>query len=129
MRRRGSIPAKTIAVSRTCVSTYGGYAMTEHDGLTRRSFLTVAAAAPLAAARAGSQIPVGLELYSVRNDLQKDLMGTVKAVAKVCYECVEFYAPYYDWTPDYTKQVRKELDDLGIRCYSTHNSLKSFAPE
>jgi sugar phosphate isomerase/epimerase len=103
--------------------------MTEHDGLTRRSFLTVVAAAPLAAARAGSQIPVGLELYSVRNDLQKDLMSTVKAVAKMGYECVEFYAPYYDWTPDYTKQVRKELDDLGIHCYSTHNSLKSFAPD
>jgi len=104
--------------------------MRRHDEVTRRSFLTLVAAAPLlAAARAGTQIPVGLELYSVRNDLQKDLMGTVKGVAKMGYECVEFYAPYYDWTTDYTKQVRKELDDLGIHCYSTHNSLKSFAPE
>jgi sugar phosphate isomerase/epimerase len=104
--------------------------MRGHDELTRRSFLTLVTAVPLAAAaRAGTQVPVGLELYSVRNDLQKDLMGTVKGVAKMGYACVEFYAPYYDWTPDYTKQVRKELDDLGIHCYSTHNSLKSFAPD
>jgi len=102
--------------------------MPGHEALTRRSFLTFVAAAPLVAA-ARADAPVGLELYSVRNDLQKDLMGTVKGVAKLGYECVEFYSPYYDWTVDYAKQVRKELDDLGIRCYSTHNSLKSFTPD
>src|SRR5215472_13978002 len=104
--------------------------MPGHEALTRRSFLTLVAAAPLVAAtRASTHIPVGLELYSVRNDLQKDLMATVKGVAKLRYECVEFYSPYYDWTPDYAKQVRQEMDDLGIHCYSTHNSLKSFTPE
>ena len=88
------------------------------------------AAAPLAAAVAPSkQIPVGLELYSVRNELKKDLMGTVRGVAKMGYQCVEFYAPYYDWTPEYARQVRAELDELGIHCYSTHNGLKSFTPE
>ena len=76
--------------------------MPRHKALTRRSFLTVVAAAPLvAAARANAQIPVGLELYSVRNDLQKDLMSTVRGVAKMGYQGVEFYAPYYDWTTDY----------------------------
>lgn len=88
------------------------------------------AAAPLVAAAAQSkQIPVGLELYSVRDELKKDLMGTVRGVAKMGYQCVEFYAPYYDWTPDYARQVRAELDELGIRCYSTHNGLTSFTPE
>ena len=75
------------------------------------------------------QIPVGLELYSVRDELKKDLMGTVRSVAKMGYQCVEFYAPYYAWTPEYAKQVRAELDDLGIQCYSTHNGLQSFTPE
>jgi sugar phosphate isomerase/epimerase len=75
------------------------------------------------------RIPIGLELYSVRNDLKKDLMGTVRSVAKMGYECVEFYAPYYDWTPDYAQQVRKELDDLRIHCYSTHNDFNFFSPE
>jgi sugar phosphate isomerase/epimerase len=101
----------------------------KQDAFSRRSFLTLIAVAPLgAAATAGRSIPVGLELYSVRNDLKKDLRGTVEKVAKIGYECVEFYAPYYDWTPDYAKQVRKELDDLGIRCLSTHNELHSFTP-
>ena len=103
--------------------------MPRHEALTRRSFLTLLAAAPLmAAARANTHIPVGLELYSVRNELQKDLMATVRGVAKMGYECVEFYDPYYSWTADYAKQVRHAMDDLGIHCYSTHNSLKSFTP-
>jgi sugar phosphate isomerase/epimerase len=45
------------------------------------------------------------------------------------YQCVEFYASYYDWTTAYARQVRAELDELSIRCYSTHNSLNSFTPE
>jgi len=87
------------------------------------------AAAPLAAAMPDSkEIPVGLELYSVRDALQKDLMGTVEGVAKMGYQCVEFFGSYYRWTPDYAKQVRTKLDALGIRCYSTHNGLQSFTP-
>jgi len=57
----------------------------------------------------------------VRNELSKDLMGTVRAVAKMGYEDVEFYAPYTQWTPAYAKEVRKLLDDVNIRCLSTHN--------
>jgi sugar phosphate isomerase/epimerase len=98
--------------------------------LSRRSFLGFMAAAPLAAAMPDlKQIPVGLELYSVRDELKKDLMGTVRGVAKMGYQCVEFFAPYYAWTPEYAKQVRAELDDLAIQCYSTHNGLQSFTPE
>ena len=103
---------------------------------SRREFLALVAAAPTAAAApfakaapSGKHLPVGLELYSVRESLQKDLMGTVRGVAKMGYECVEFYAPYYEWTPDYAKQVRSELDSLGIKCYSTHNDTQSFTPE
>ncbi|HEY6290110.1 MAG TPA: sugar phosphate isomerase/epimerase [Terriglobia bacterium] len=88
----------------------------------------VSATGPVSAHPSGKHIPVGLELYSVRNDLAKDLTGTVQAVAKMGYECVEFYAPYYDWTPDYAQQVRKQLDALSIRCYSTHNEMRSFTP-
>ena len=98
--------------------------------ISRRSFLGAITAAPLAAAASASKsIPVGLELYSVRDDLNKDLMGTVRGVARMGYKCVEFYAPYYDWTTDYAGKVRAELDELGIHCYSTHNGLNSFTPE
>jgi len=104
--------------------------METNNNFSRRSFLGFFAAAPLWATLAGTKhIPVGLELYSVREDLKKDLMGTVRGVAKLGYECVEFFSPYYDWTLEYAKDVRKELDDLGMHCYSTHNGPKSFTPE
>jgi sugar phosphate isomerase/epimerase len=45
------------------------------------------------------------------------------------YQCMEFYAPYYDWTLDYAQQIRVELDSLGVRCYSTHNDLQALKPE
>jgi sugar phosphate isomerase/epimerase len=95
---------------------------------TRRSLLraTLPAIAALKLSAANKRIPVGLELYSVRDELSKDLPGTLDAVAKMGYECVEFYAPYFAWTADYAKQVRKQLDDLKINCYSTHNDAESF---
>jgi sugar phosphate isomerase/epimerase len=101
--------------------------MKRFQSITRRSFLAVSATAPLAfAASAGSHVPVGLELYSVRDELAKDAMGTVRAVAKMGYEVVEFFSPYYSWTPDYAKEMRKLLDDLGIKCNSTHNGANVF---
>ena len=95
------------------------------SGLSRRSFLAMSAMLPLALRSSAAQpIPVGLELYSVRNALKQDLEGTVKSVAKMGYQCVEFYSPYFEWTEAQTKDMRKLLDDLGVRCYSTHNNAE-----
>jgi sugar phosphate isomerase/epimerase len=94
--------------------------------LSRRSFLALTAAPAWPAWAAKKSIRIGLELYSVRNELAKDLKGAVTAVAKMGYQVVEFYAPYFDWTPEQAKDVRKLLDDLGIRCNSTHNSPNAF---
>jgi sugar phosphate isomerase/epimerase len=97
--------------------------MANQSGLSRRSFITLSAMLPLALrSAAASAVPVGLELYSVRNALKQDLQGTVRAVAQMGYQCVEFYSPYFDWTEAQTKDMRKLLDDLGVRCYSTHNN-------
>jgi len=104
--------------------------MPSFDSISRRSFLALAGAAPfIFKMPAVERVPVGLELYSVRDELAKDLPATVRAVAKMGYEVVEFFSPYYDWKTDYAKEVRKLLDDLGIRCNSTHNHLESFAPD
>jgi len=108
--------------------------MKKPDSYSRRSFLGLLAAAPLgaatvAAAATQQHLPLGLELYSVRDDLEKDLAGTVRQVARMGYKCVEFYSPYYDWTPSEARKVRREMDNLGIRCYSTHNDTISFKPE
>jgi sugar phosphate isomerase/epimerase len=99
--------------------------MSATSNVSRRSMLALAGTVPLLAKKL--RIPIGLELYSVREEVKQDLMGTVRAVAKMGYEDVEFYAPYADWTPDYAKEVRKLLDDLKIRCLSTHNSSASFS--
>ena len=105
---------------------------------SRRSFVALLGVAPLCAAApdlllaampSSKRAPVGLELYSVRNALKQDLSGTVAQVAQLGYQCVEFYAPYYEWSLGYAQQVRKQLDSLGMRCYSTHNSLQSFQPD
>ena len=76
-----------------------------------------------------NKLPVGLELFSVRQALAKDLMGTVREVAKLGYQDVEFFAPYYGWTLDQTKDMRKLLDDVGMKCLSTHNSINNYKPE
>ena len=103
---------------------------------SRRSFLstgvstalTVSTASSLTAAVKGKKIPLGLELYSVRDMLDKDLMGTVRTVAKQGWQVFEFYSSYFSWTTDYAKQVRTLLDEVGVKCLSTHNGAESFAP-
>jgi sugar phosphate isomerase/epimerase len=99
---------------------------------SRREFLAVTAAAPLAASLTGlaspAKLPIGLELFSVRNDLKTDEKATLRAVAKLGYQCVEFFSPYYAWTPDYAMEIRHELDELGMKCYSTHNGFNALDP-
>jgi len=96
---------------------------------SRRSFLAMSAMLPwaLKSAATSSSIPVGLELYSVRDALKQDPEGTVRAVAQMGYQAVEFYAPYFEWTEAQARQMRKLLDELGIHCYSTHNDEDYFS--
>jgi sugar phosphate isomerase/epimerase len=103
--------------------------------LSRRSFLALSATLPWAfrgfasgAATSGS-IPVGLELYSVRDALKQDPEGTLRAVAQMGYQAVEFYAPYFEWTETQAKEKRKLLDDVGMRCFSTHNDADYLDPK
>ena len=103
-------------------------------GISRRAFIRLSSVMPWAlraavSAGAGKAIPVGLELYSVREELAKDPKTTVRAVAGMGYQCVEFYAPYFQWTDTETKDMRKLLDDLGVRCFSTHNDSAYFAAD
>jgi sugar phosphate isomerase/epimerase len=98
---------------------------------SRRSFLAVSALLPwaLSARGASVSIPVSLELYSVRDELKRHPEDTVRAVAQMGYQSVEFFAPYFDWTEAQTQQMRKLLDDLGLRCSSTHNDESYLRPD
>jgi len=65
------------------------------------------------------EIPVGLQLYSVRDECKKDFPGTIAKVAKMGYNGVEF-AGFYDRP---AKEVRKMLDDNGLLCFGTHTAI------
>ena len=115
------------------------------NALTRRDFLAVSAASAASlsllasgcsesqkasaqaqkAAKGKRKIPVGLQLYSVRKDAEKDLPGVLKAVAKMGYEGVEF-AGYYDHKAD---DIRKMLDDNGLVCCGTHTQYDTLKPD
>lgn len=122
----------TMGLRRNANLGFKGAGRVTSDDMSRRSFLMMSGAALASGAlSAGAQpksrqLPVGLELYSVRDELAKDLTGTVRAVAKLGYEVVEFYAPYFQWTPEYAREVRKLLEDLNIKCLSTHNGRNAL---
>ena len=67
-------------------------------------------------------IPIALQLYSVRHDAERDLPGTLKAVADMGYDGVEF-AGYYGYSAE---ELRTMLDDLGLRVAGTHIPLATL---
>lgn len=98
--------------------------------LSRRSFLAAAGAAAALPTVAQKKRPlVGLEMYSVRQEMAKDIFTPVRTVAKMGYECVEFYGPYINWTMDQIREMRKLLDELNLKCLSTHNGANNLLPE
>ena len=74
---------------------------------------------------AKKKIPVGLELYSVRNECQADFPGTIEQVAKIGYQGVEF-AGYWGRS---AKEVRKMIDDNGLVTCGTHTQLADLQPD
>jgi len=99
---------------------------------TRRDFLRFGAALaggalalPRIANAAGKKIPIGLQLYSVRHQCEKDLPGVIKAVADMGYKGVEF-AGYYDRS---ASELRKLLDDHGLVCCGTHAKRPTINPD
>jgi sugar phosphate isomerase/epimerase len=70
-------------------------------------------------------IPVALQLYSVRNECQQDLFGVLRQVADMGYAGVEF-AGYYGHSP---AEIRKVLDDLGLKAEGTHTPIGDFADD
>ncbi len=97
---------------------------------SRRCFLAFTAVMPWAwRAGAATAIPMGIEMYSVREALTKDPQGTVRAIAEMGYQGLEFYAPYFEWSLAQAKEMKKLMDDLRIRCFSTHNSADYLTKE
>jgi sugar phosphate isomerase/epimerase len=93
---------------------------------SRRSFLKASGAVAAAACVGGQrlmaapvQVPVGLQLYSVRNLLPKDFEGTLQKLAAAGYREVEA-AGYFDKT---AADFGNALQKAGLKCVSTHHQL------
>ncbi len=71
---------------------------------------------------AGTKIPIGLQLYSVRKECEKDLPGVLKAVAEMGYQGVEF-AGYYGREAE---ELKKLLDENKLVCCGTHIGLPTL---
>ena len=68
------------------------------------------------------QFHVGIQLYGVRNAMERDFEGTLKALADMGYEYVEF-AGYYGHTAEEIKAI---LDKYGLKCISAHQALDFY---
>ena len=64
---------------------------------------------------------IGIQLYSVRNDLPNDFVGTLKKISDMGYSEVETYGLNGDKFFNYAiKDFRKLLRDMGMSMSSTH---------
>jgi sugar phosphate isomerase/epimerase len=113
--------------------------MSHASELSRRRFLKLGATAAAACVIGGckstapeapaegvtKRIPIGLQLYSVRGECEKDLPGTIAAVGKMGYEAVEF-AGYYGRS---AKELREMLDKAGLKCCGTHTGLDTLTDD
>jgi sugar phosphate isomerase/epimerase len=69
-----------------------------------------------------ARIPIALQLFSIRMNCERDLPGTLEAVAQMGYDGVEF-AGYYGRS---AKELRAMLDDLGLAVAGTHIGLDTL---
>jgi sugar phosphate isomerase/epimerase len=68
---------------------------------------------------------VGIQLYTLRDRTETDLLGTIRKVAELGYEAVEF-AGFFGQS---AAEVRKVLDETGLKAPSAHVSLQWSEPE
>ena len=70
-----------------------------------------------------TKTPIGLQLFSVRGEVNKSLPETLKQVAAIGYEGVEPWGyggdklEWMGWTP---QDIRRMLDDQGLTCCGIH---------
>ena len=104
--------------------------------LSRRHFLQTGSAALAVTSLGGlvrctsqqpeaKTIPIAVQLYSVRKDCEKDFVATIKKVAEIGYQGVEF-AGFYDYS---AADIKTILDDHGLKCAGSHTQLTALTPE
>lgn len=72
-----------------------------------------------------SKFKYGVELYSVKDELKKDMLSTLQRVKDMGYEAVEF-AGGFQHTAD---EVKKALDETGLICCGWHTPWQYIEDE
>ncbi|MFC7062010.1 sugar phosphate isomerase/epimerase family protein [Halobacillus seohaensis] len=67
-------------------------------------------------------IPVAVQLYTLRDETEQDFEGTLRKVAELGFDGVEF-AGLGDYS---AKEMRKLLDELGLQAVSSHVPLEQI---
>jgi sugar phosphate isomerase/epimerase len=102
--------------------------------ISRRTFLKTASASAAGAALGSAVpklmanplgLPVGLQLYSVRDILPTDYAGTLRQLAALGYREVEA-AGFFGHSPS---EVKQAMDHAGLQCVSAHYPLKDLLPK
>lgn len=68
------------------------------------------------------KFPVGLQLYSVREDLAADFEGTIKKVSAMGYEGVEF-AGLYGYSPERIKEICEKYSLVPVSAHVSFEEL------
>lgn len=68
------------------------------------------------------KLPIGLQLYSVRKDCEKDFFGVLRAVGDMGYDGVEF-AGYYGRT---ARELRRMLEECGLTVAGAHVGIDNL---
>ena len=68
---------------------------------------------------------IGLQLYSIREDMEKDMDSALRQVKEMGYDCVEF-AGYFG---NSAEEVKAILDKYGLECVSVHQAPQLFVDE
>ena len=98
--------------------------LTSRRSFIKKSALAVAGSTLLSRSLLAASMEnevTGLQLYSVRDDMRKDPMGTLKTLAGMGYKVVEHAGyrdgKFYGYSP---AEFKKILGDLGFKMYSGH---------
>jgi sugar phosphate isomerase/epimerase len=124
-----SLPANPLSRRDFLARAGTGAALFAASGSLANGVLASAAEAqPLRGMTAPGKLPIGIEMFAVRKEMFKDMPNTLRGLKQMGYEAVEFFAPYTQWTMPQAKEMRLMIDDLGLRCHSTHNAMPSLTP-
>ena len=98
------------------------------SAISRRTFLQAGVAAmtcPGIGCAGESRKPLGIQLYTLRDEMAKNVPATFQKLARIGYSEVEF-AGYFDYDAD---SIRGLLDEYGLAAPSSHVPLQLLQSE